>query len=112
MPQLPQHERLASLADDVVSQLVEETRIRTATASLVRMQAAVLRELVRVEELQPSDLISLADTTELLIKFLTRYADEMYNSQRLLLENLRTELTGVPTPPKPIRFDGLFHFPI
>jgi|GEM_PF-6249723 len=100
MPRLPQHERLASLADDLVANLVEETRIGTAMASLIRMHVAILRELMHVEELQPSGLITLADTTDILIKFLYRHEAAMDAAQRQVFENLRAELTGFPCLPK------------
>lgn len=112
MPQLPQHERLASLTEDVVSQLLEETRIGAATASLVRMQVAALRELLQVEELQPSGLIALVDATEILLRFLTQHVDHMYNSQCRLFEKLKAEITGLPPPPKNVRLEGMFHFPV
>ena len=97
VPSLPQHEKLIELTEDVVARLVEESKIAPASVALARLQTASLRVFLRITEPTPSDLISLVDTSDLLIEFVSRHADTLYTAERLLFQTLKDELTGVPS---------------
>ena len=108
MHRLPQHERLIALAEDFVSQLLEESKLTPVAVSTVRLQTSTLEGLITIAEPTPADLIALVDTTESLIGFLSDHLDEMYTSQRIRFAILKTELTGLPVPRKPLSPDTLF----